>query len=259
MSEHRIKPTSGAPTGRKLIRYAELARELNQGIAEGRWAVGALLPTEFELCEQYDASRHTVRMAIAELQELGLVSRRKKVGTRVEAQTSPSGYRQSLASVSDLIQFSATHRREVLEAGEIACDAKLARILGCEAGARWLRISTLRRDGRPSKPPVAQTDIYVDPAFEDLPDLARAEPEILISNLIERRYGRRIAEIRQDVQAILVPDKLSDLLKVEKGSPALKVTRRYYDVAGDILELGVAIHPADRFTMSTRIRRRAGD
>ena len=248
-----------ATSGRKLIRYAELARVLTQGIAEGRWPVGSLLPTEFELCEQFHASRHTVRMAIAELQELGLVSLRKKVGTRVEAQSSPTGYRHAFASVSDLIQFSASHRREVLEAGEIACDAKLARILGCEPGARWLRISTLRRDGRPTKPPVAQTDIYVDPSFLDLPELARAEPETLISTLIERRYGRRIAEIRQEVQAVVVPDKLSDMLKVEKGSPALKVTRRYYDVAGDILELGVAIHPADRFSLSTRIRRRAED
>src|SRR3954454_23191489 len=78
-------------------RYAQVARDLTEGIADGRFPVGSLLPTELELCEHYGASRHTVRAAIRELQELGFVSRRKKVGTRVEATSVSSGYRQSLA------------------------------------------------------------------------------------------------------------------------------------------------------------------
>ena len=81
-------------------RYAQVARDLAEGIRSGRFPVGSLLPTEFELCDQYGASRHTVRSALKELQELGLVSRRKKAGTRVEAVTATSGYRKPLASVS---------------------------------------------------------------------------------------------------------------------------------------------------------------
>ncbi|MGM2880247.1 GntR family transcriptional regulator, partial [Bacillus cereus group sp. BC57] len=86
-------------------RYAQVARDLSERIASGEYAVGGLLPTELELCERYGVSRHTVRAAIAELQQSGLVSRRKKVGTRVEAAQPHAHYRQALTSLEDLVQF----------------------------------------------------------------------------------------------------------------------------------------------------------
>jgi GntR family transcriptional regulator len=73
-------------------RYAQVAHDLAEGIASQRFPVGSLLPTELELCERYGVSRHTIRIALRELQELGLVSRRKKVGTRVEAVSPTSNY-----------------------------------------------------------------------------------------------------------------------------------------------------------------------
>src|SRR3954454_3865799 len=100
-------------------RYAQVARDLTEGIANGRFPVGSLLPTELELCDHYGASRHTVRTAIRELQDLGLVSRNKKAGTRVEASVPAAGYRQPLTSVEDLIQFGAAHVREVREIAEV--------------------------------------------------------------------------------------------------------------------------------------------
>ena len=114
-------------------RWAQVARDLAEGIAGGSFPVGSLLPTELELCDRYGASRHTVRSAIRELQDLGLVSRRKKVGTRVEAAHPSAGYQQSLASIEDLVQFGASHRREVQEIESVIADRALAKTLGCEA------------------------------------------------------------------------------------------------------------------------------
>ena len=108
--------------------------------------MGSLLPTELELCERFGASRHTVRAALRELQGLGLVSRRKRVGTRVEAARASGGYNESLASLEDLVQLAATHVRAVRRIDEVVVDRTLARELGCRAGTRWLRISSLRQD-----------------------------------------------------------------------------------------------------------------
>src|SRR5262245_19238925 len=109
--------------------YAQVARDLAEGIATGRFPVGSLLPTELELSGHYEASRHTVPTAIRELQELGLVSRRKKVGTRVEANSPSSGFRQSLASIEDLVQFGAAHRRVVQKIEDVVADRPLAKAL----------------------------------------------------------------------------------------------------------------------------------
>ena len=80
-------------------------------------------------------------------------------------------------------------------------------------------------------------------------------PDTLISSLIEEKYGRRVAEIRQDVVATTVPEDLGRELKAEPGMPALKVVRRYIDTANEAYEISVTIHPADRFTFSLRLRR----
>lgn len=236
-------------------RYAQVARDLSEGIEAGRFPVGSLLPTELELCEHYAASRHTVRSAIKELQERGLVSRRKKFGTRVDARTPPSrGYRASLASIDDLVQFGSSQVRVIREVKMVVSDRALAKTLGCAVGRSWLRISSLRRtsDGAP----IGWTDVYVDEAYSGLADAAEAQPEVLISTLVEKHYGRRIAEVRQDVEGMLIDKVMADRLATTEGSAALRVMRRYLDGAGACFEVSISVHPAGRFTLSTTMKRK---
>src|SRR6478609_10789367 len=79
----RAKSTA-SPGKMNKPHFADIARDLTEGIASGRFPVGSYLPTELELRDLYQTSRHTVRAALHELQQLGLVSRRKNAGTRVE-------------------------------------------------------------------------------------------------------------------------------------------------------------------------------
>lgn len=235
--------------------WAQVARDLRAGIASGRYPVGSLLPTELDLCEHYGASRHTVRTAIRQLQDQGLISRRKKAGTRVEAAVPTSGYRQSLASLEDLIQFGAAHIREVQDTAEVTADAALAEELGCQEGTRWFRISSLRLDGKPGGAPIGWTDVYIDPIYADLGDVVRTSPDLLITTLIEQRYGRRSAEIRQDVDAVALPAARAGALQAQAETPALRIVRHYIDQEGKTFEISSTLHPAGRFTVSQRLRR----
>jgi DNA-binding GntR family transcriptional regulator len=79
---------------------------------------------------------------------------------------------------------------------------------------------------------------------------------VLISALIESRYGWRIAEIRQYIEAVLVPTKLAAELEVKTGTPALlRIVRHYLDCTGEAFEISVTNHPADSFTFSIRLGR----
>src|ERR1700754_4458343 len=118
--------------------FADIARELTEAIASGRFPVGAYLPTELELRDHYRTSRHTVRAALHELQQLGLVSRRKNAGTRVESARPRNEFRPTLASVDDLAQFGSEHLRLVQSAEVIAADRELAKRLQCAEGERFL-------------------------------------------------------------------------------------------------------------------------
>ncbi|SDC89901.1 DNA-binding transcriptional regulator, GntR family [Variovorax sp. CF079] len=262
MSEHnhnsvltlslRITPTMNKP------RFSDIARHLKEGITSGHYPVGTLLPTELELRDHYKTSRHTVRAALQELQQLGLVSRRKNVGTRVESATPQVGFQQSLASVEDVVQFGATHVRVVREVETVEAKGALARLLGCAEGTAWLRISSLRMDEEQPELPICWTDLYMDPAYTDLVERVRDSPETLVSTLIEQQYGRRVVEIVQQLQALEVPAAMARQLGVETGSAALQIVRRYLDAGGETIDVTVTVHPADRFSLTMRLQRSAG-
>lgn len=247
-----------APTMDTKPRFADIARHLKEGITSGHYPVGTLLPTELEMRDHYRTSRHTVRMALLELQHLGLVSRRKNVGTRVESATPQAGFHQALASVEDLVQFGATHVRAVREVETMEAKGALARQLGCAEGARWLRISSLRMEKDEAELPIGWTDVYVDPAYTDLAERVREAPETLVSTLIEQHYGRRVAGIVQQVQAVEMSAAMARRLRAEAGSAALQIVRRYLDGEGNAIEVTVSTHPAERFSLTMRLQRTAG-
>lgn len=235
--------------------FADIARNLTEGITSGRFPVGSLLPTEMELCAQYATSRHTIRAALHELQQLGLVSRRKNVGTRVESAAPTNDFRPSLASVDDLVQFGSKHVRKVHAVEGVAADSALAKELGCPVGTQWLRIASLRMTEATDRLPVGWTDVYIDPEYVEIGEIVRRTPGVLVSNLIESRYGRRIAEIRQEIRATTVPAAMAAALQAEAGATALKIIRWYLDAAGQVFEISVSIHPAERFAVSMQLKR----
>lgn len=55
-------------------RYQEIAAILRRQIQAGSLAIGTLLPSEQALRRQHDASRNTVRHALAELEREGLIT-----------------------------------------------------------------------------------------------------------------------------------------------------------------------------------------
>ena len=88
-------------------------------------------------------------------------------------------------------------------------------------------------DGGTKRRPISWTDVYLDPAYSDIADLVRESSETLISSLVEARYGRRIARIRQDVRAVSLSPSLAEPLKAEAGSPVLPLVRRYLDASNE--------------------------
>ena len=234
-------------------RYQRVADDLTKRIGSGRYPVGGYLPTEMELCEQYGISRHTVREALRQLRDAGLISRRRRVGTEVVARTLKPSYQQPTNSIGDLLQYAEATQLSVLETKEITCDATLAELLECREGTRWLRVNSLR--AVPGDPrPVCMTTAYIDLRF---PDLAKHLEEQTgpISAMLEREYGIRIARIEQSIQAVRLGKRQAKLLRAADGGPALRAIRKYYDRNGRLIELSNAIHPGERFTYVTSLVR----
>ena len=206
-----------------------------------------------ELCRQYGISRHTVREALRQLRDAGLISRRRRVGTEVVARTPKASYRQPTNSIGDLLQYAEETQLSILETKRIVCDAALAELLECREGAKWLRVNSLRAVPGDARP-VCMTTAYID---LKLPDSRRISSSSRgpISAMLERVYGIRIARIEQSIQAVRLGKRQAKLLRALDGGPALRAIRRYYDHNGRLIELSNAIHPGERFTYVTSLVR----
>jgi GntR family transcriptional regulator len=222
-------------------------------IGSGKYAVGGYLPTEMELCRHYGISRHTVREALRQLRDAGLISRRRRVGTEVVARTPNANYRQPTNSISDLLQYAEETQISVLATKRVACGATLAGLLECDPGDVWLRVDSLRAVPGDARP-ICMTTAYVD---AQLPDIDKHLERLSgpISAMLEREYGVRIARIEQSIQALPLTKRQAKLLTADAGTPALRAIRRYYDERGHLIELSNAIHPGDRFTYVTSLVR----
>jgi DNA-binding GntR family transcriptional regulator len=206
-----------------------------------------------ELCRQYGISRHTVREALRQLRDAGLISRRRRIGTEVVARTPKASLRQPTNSIGDFLQYAEETQLSILESKELECDSSLAELLECREGARWLRVNSLR--AVPGDPrPVCMTTAYLD---LKLPSLEKNLAQLTgpISAMLEKVYGIRIARIEQSIQAVRLGKRQAKLLRATDGGPALRAIRRYYDQNGRLIELSNAIHPGERFTYTTSLVR----
>ena len=233
-------------------RYQQLTDVLAREIGEGRYPVGSLMPPEPLLCQRFAVSRHTVREAVRQLCELGLVSRHQGVGTRVRAMRSEKQYVASLSSLHDLMAYAQQTRLQVLGSRWVDADVALSRQLRCEEGERWLELDTCRRAVEGGQP-IVHMRVYVRPECEGiLQDLE--ERGAWVYGLVEKHGGERILEAQQVVGALAVPTDSARVLGVKAKSPGLLVRRFYLGRNGRLLSVSINVYPVDRFEFTTTWR-----
>ena len=67
------------------VGYIKVQKELKKKIVRGEYSDGDLLPSENKLSEHYGLSRMTIRHALKDLENEGLISRHKGKGSIVES------------------------------------------------------------------------------------------------------------------------------------------------------------------------------
>lgn len=234
--------------------YQRIAQDLVQKVKAGDFPVGCVLPSEMRLMESYGASRNTVRGALKQLQDMGLVSRRRNRGTMVESLPAVGAFTQSLSTLEDLVSLAKSAKREISASKKVVLDIGTARELGCPPGSGWLHIAMTRREAE-SPVVLGWTDAYVDPHYSGIRRLAARHPDQLLCDLIETSYGRRITTVEQKVSACAIAGPLVAQLGVADGTPGLKIIRQYRDPGRALVLVTRSSYPGDRYALSTTLVR----
>jgi len=235
-----------------LPQYMLVAQALIRDIEQRRYAVGDFLPPELDLSRQFSVSRHTMREAIRKLQENGLVTRQRGVGTKVRSAKPQLRYIQSTTAISDLTQYVKDTRLVTVQAQVVIADGPLSEKIKCEVGQRWLCVSGFRYAGR-HKLPIALTEVYVNPAYSDVQRVIGTH-KLPVHTLIERQFGVSVVEVRQEIRATEVGPAEAKKLDVKQGSAGLLITRHYLAANDQLIEISCNLHPATRFSYFSSLR-----
>ena len=234
-------------------RYLELAVALKKKISGGKIKIGDLLPTEYELCEKFEISRHTARAALQVLEDEGLIERKPGLGTKVISKGDATTFSQPLGGLSDLMQYAHEAQLQTNSTERVALTPASAKRLGAPRGSKWLVIHGLRMA---NDAPIAATTLYISDVIDAKPshfkDASRA-----ITEHIEKRFGVRVASITQTIKAATLSADDASSLKAKTGQPALWTIRRYFDAAERLFVLSDTRHPADRFEYEMTYKRRS--
>jgi DNA-binding GntR family transcriptional regulator len=247
MSSTRAAPVSPGPL------HARLAETLAARIHEGHWAVGVTLPPEVTLCAEFGVSRQTMRHAMMALSERGLIVRRRGAGTRVIARQRSRRFTQTVNSMDEILRYPKNTYRENVVTEIVEVQGDLQALMKASPGSSWFHIGAARRE-LDSDLPVAWTDIYIQPRYADVVK-RRDHARTMVYEQIEAAHG--VAIDRAEVE--IFPERISApharRLKVDAGSPALAIVRRYYDAEGELFEVSVTRHAEKRFVYAMEFRR----
>ncbi|MBW6398855.1 GntR family transcriptional regulator [Roseomonas sp. HJA6] len=233
--------------------YVTVATALAAEILDGRRPVGALLPTEQELCQSFGVSRSTIRQALRRLGEIGLVAGAQGVGTRVIADQPRGQYVLAVRSVTDVMGYAERVRLDIAERVTVKADEALAARIGCEPGTAWEHVTGMRCAAEGRGAPISICELYIAEEFADVVE-SKELADIPAYRLIARRRGIAVEAVEQEMGAIALDATQAAALRVAPGSPGLCIRRRFLAAGGTLIEATTNIHAAaDHFVYTLRL------
>src|ERR1700712_2464987 len=174
--------------------YYQVSQQIEQAISSGELGPGARLDNEISLADQFGLSRPTMRRAIQELGDKGLLVRKRGVGPQVvHGQVTRPVELTSL--YDDLTRGHQAPRTTLLVNEIVPASETVSGFLDVPVGAKVLRLRRLRFA---NAEPLAILENYLP---EDLADLGQSDLEARGLYHLMRSKGGHIRVAKQRIGA----------------------------------------------------------
>jgi len=228
--------------------YARIKQSILQKIREGEWGDGHRIPSEMELTRSYGCSRMTVHRALRELADEGVVTRRRRAGTRVTLE----GGRNVLLDIPRTDQLISDlghdYRFELVETARGAMDEETRAIFGADANGDILKLVCLHyADDMPFQLEERWISLASVPAA-GLEDFSATPPGTWLLQAIPWSDAEHIISARN------ARSREAALLGLEPGAALLVIERRTWH-ANAMVTFARLIHPGSVYHLKTTLAR----
>jgi GntR family transcriptional regulator len=204
--------------------YSRIQEYIAELILSGKLAPETKIQSEREFSEDLGVSRMTVRRALTELVNEGLLERKHGSGTYVSKPKVTYESAELVNTIEAMQQRNIATASQLLEFSEIAASRRLADLLNIEIGNPIYRVDILRFANR--VPVILERVFFPYRRFPNLDewDLEKSSIYDLLTSVYQVKLGR----ISQTVEAVAAADTVAQQLRIEENSPLLMLSRIIY-------------------------------
>ncbi|WP_231873695.1 GntR family transcriptional regulator [Acetobacter tropicalis] len=218
--------------------YLQLEDRLRALITSGALRLGDAMPPERELAEMTGVSRVTIRKALAQLVQAGILTQKPGAGTFVAGRIEQP--------LSVLLGFSEDMRARGYEPGSIWINKIVSGVspdeamsLGIAPNARVVRLKRIRTAN--GQPIAIETAVTSQHYIED--------PDMVGDSFYEALRVRHLLPVRalQRIRARIASQEEQQLLQLEAPAAVLEIERRSFLPDGKVLEVTFSSYRADLY------------
>lgn len=227
--------------------YYQLKQDIERKINEGLWKVGQCIDSERELSDTYGVSRMTIRQALGELVNEGILIREKGRGTFV---CEPKLKQRDIMSFSAIIEkMGMTLENKVLKFEVINTPDTMEDIFPFDKLYKIDRIRIV--DGEC----IANEIVYIPCDY-----CGYLDEEMMKGSLfnILKKFGYDINHSEAFIQAVLCNDKYRKIFNADCDIPLLKNVSRNIDESGKVIFFEEAVYRSDKYILEVNISKKEG-
>jgi len=226
--------------------YFQISQRLEKAILDGNLPAGSRLENEVALSDRLGLSRPTVRRAIQELVDKGLLVRRRGIGTQVVHGQVTRGI-ELTSLYEDLLRSGKKPSTLLLGMNVIPANSKIAAALVLDEGAPTLHLRRLRLADNVA---ISVMENWLPTGLIDL------TPEEIIEHglyQVMRSRGVSMRVAKQRIGARNATIEEANLLNIGKSSALLTMDRTAYDSAGRAVEFGQHCYRPDLYSFEVTL------
>ena len=234
----------------KVPLYHQLYELLRNAILAGKWPPGTMVPSESDLQNHFQVSQITVRQALENLVNEGLIYRQRGRGTFVAQPAIETSLSRILSFTEDMQQRGYHPGSRVIYSSIGQASPGVSEKLQIPIGTEIAQLNRLRyADGQPMSIEESTLVHHFCPGVLD----GNYDVNSLRERL-QQQYGLQISRAKQSIRALNATQEQAQLLAIEPGDALLGLERVSYSQHDLPLEFLRITYRADRYVLFTDLQ-----